>query len=265
MWPFFLNTWRAGLRSRTVHGVLCISIVLVMLAYFSSYFSPRQPQTVALDVGLSGVRFSLVLFALFWVEQLVAKEIGSKGVLLALTYPIPRSRYLLGRFLGITSLLALSALLLGMMLWVVVFSTGKSYEQGFRLAIGAPYWMSILGFWCDAVVVAAFALTIACVSTVPMLPMALGLAFAIAGKGLGAVLDYFARGADGDVQVRRLEPVLDLVQWLLPDLSRLDWRGWPMYGLAPNEAVFWAILMAFGYILILFAFAIRMFNRREFS
>jgi hypothetical protein len=48
------------------------------VAYLSASFSPRQPQTVALDVGLSGLRFSLVLFALFWVQELVGREIESR-------------------------------------------------------------------------------------------------------------------------------------------------------------------------------------------
>jgi hypothetical protein len=51
---------------------------LIGIAYLSGYFSPRQPQTVALDVGFSGIRFSLVLLNLFWVQELVAREIDRR-------------------------------------------------------------------------------------------------------------------------------------------------------------------------------------------
>jgi Flp pilus assembly protein protease CpaA len=78
MWQFMLSAWRAGLRSRSIQGVLVLGILLMGVAYLSASFSPRQPQTVALDVGLSGLRFSLVLFALFWIQELVGREIESR-------------------------------------------------------------------------------------------------------------------------------------------------------------------------------------------
>ena len=52
MIPFLLSAWRAGLRSRSVQAILVLGIVLMGVAYLSSAFSPRQPKTVALDVGL---------------------------------------------------------------------------------------------------------------------------------------------------------------------------------------------------------------------
>jgi Cu-processing system permease protein len=78
MWQFMLSAWRAGLRSRSIQGVLVLGVLLMGVAYLSASFSPRQPQTVALDVGLSGLRFSLVLFALFWIQELVGREIESR-------------------------------------------------------------------------------------------------------------------------------------------------------------------------------------------
>lgn len=265
MWPIYLATWRAGLRSRAIHAVFTVAILLVGLAFLSSYFSPRQPQTVALDVGFSGIRFSLVLFSLFWIDRLVANEIGGKSILLTLSYPVPRTHFLFGRFFGVISLLALAALVLGLMLWVVVFLSGVRYEQGFSLRLGFPYWIALFGYWCDAVVVAAFTLLISCLSTVTMLPISLGLAFAIAGKSLGGVLDYFARGADGDSELLHLHPILNVVQWVLPDLSRLDWRVWPMYGMEIQSVAWGAIAMAGGYVLILLALAAQVFSRREFA
>jgi Cu-processing system permease protein len=264
MLSFLLSAWRAGLRSRSIQGVLVLGVLLVGVAYFSASFSPRAPKTVALDVGLSGMRFSLVLFALFWVQELVGREIEKRTVLFALTYPIPRGHYLLGRYLGVIGLLALAALLLGMLLWIVVLNAGGTYEQGFAVAPGGAYWATIAGLWVDAVVVAAFVLLLASLSTVPMLPLALGLAFAVAGKSLGAVIEYLAR--DDDISVTHLKPVIDAIGWILPDLSRLDWRPWPMYGLAPDgAAVLAALLMAGAYCGLLLALAVLTFNRREFE
>jgi hypothetical protein len=120
--------------------------------------------------------------------------------------------------------------------------------------------------WVDAAVVAAFALWIATLSTVPMLPLALGLAFAVGGKSLGAVVEYLAQGADGDPELMRFAPIVNVIQWVLPDLSRLDWRAWPMYGLPPDAtALGLSLILAASYAALLVALAVITFARREFQ
>jgi ABC-type transport system involved in multi-copper enzyme maturation permease subunit len=213
------------------------------------------------------MRFSLILFALFWVQELVAREIERRTVMYTLSYPVSRAAYIVGRYLGILGLLGLAALLLGMLLWLTTLFVGGAYEQGFRLGLGLPFWTTVFGIWVDAALVAAFALCIASLSTVPMLPVALGVAFAVAGKSLGAVIQYLASGAGGDSElISRYNPLIEKIQWFLPDLSRLDWRVWPMYELFPGyQVIGFGILMATGYALLMLALAIIAFSRREFS
>jgi len=80
------------------------------------------------------------------------------------------------------------------------------------------------------------------------------------------VLDYLERGADGDQElIGRYGSLLETIQYLLPDLSRLDWRTWPMYGVPVSDAaVFYGLLMGAGYVLLLLAMAVITFGRREF-
>jgi ABC-type transport system involved in multi-copper enzyme maturation permease subunit len=266
MWQFMFSAGRAGLRSRSIHAILIIGALLVGVAYLAASFSPRQPQTVAIDVGLSGLRITLILFSLFWVQELVGREIERRTVLFALTYPVGRGRYVIGRYLGVLALIALAAVLLGMLLWAVVLSMSNGYAQGFAIAPGFPYWSTVAGLWVDAAVVTAFALWVATFSTVPMLPLALGLAFAVGGKSLGAVAEYLSKGADGDVALMRFAPIIDAIQWVLPDLSRLDWRAWPMYGLAPGgQAVGLGLIVAASYAALLVTLAVITFTRRDFE
>ena len=141
MWQFMLSAGRAGLRSRSIQAILILGALLVGVAYLAASFSPRQPQTVALDVGLSGLRVTLVLFSLFWVQELVAREIERRTVLFALTYPVARGHYIIGRYLGVLGLVALAAVLLGMLLWAVLLTLTKDYAQGFAVMPGFPYWL----------------------------------------------------------------------------------------------------------------------------
>lgn len=266
MWPFCLSALRSGFRSRAVLLILVLGILLVGMAFLAASFSPRQPKTVTLDVGFSGMRFSLVLLAVFWIQELVGREVERRTVLYALSYPVSRGAYVLGRFSGVVGLLAVAAALLGMLLWVSTLLSGGQYEQTHLVELGWIYWLTVGGFWIDAVVVAAFSLLISTLSTVQMLPVVLGAMFAVAGKSLGAVLDYLERGADGDATIMtRFTPLMEFIRWVLPDLSRLDWRVWPMYGVQPAEgAITYGVVLAAGYVMVLLSLAVLTFRRREF-
>jgi ABC-type transport system involved in multi-copper enzyme maturation permease subunit len=238
----------------------------VGVAYLSSLLSFRQPKTVALDVGFSGMRLTLVLFSLFWVQELVGREVSQRTVLFSLAYPVSRGAYVLGRFVGVALLCALATILLGLMLWMTVLVSGGDYAQGYPVLLGLPFWLCLLGLWIDAVLVAAFSVWIATVSTIPVLPLALGLSFAIGGKSLGAAIEYLTKGADGDAAIMAFEPYVKFIQYILPDLSRLDWRAWPMYGVAPDPwLVVLGVVVAASYASLLLTLACISFSKREFS
>ncbi len=267
MLQFLLASWRSGFRNRAFIGVLFLGVALVGIAFLSASFSPRQPTTVALDVGLSGLRFSLALFCITMVQDLVGRDIEKRSVVLSLSYPAGRAEYLLGRYFGVLALTGVAAALLGLVLWIAVLGAMPSYEQQFPVALGWPYWIAIAGAWLDAAVIAAFTVLVASLSTVTMLPLVLGGLFAIAARSVGAVFDFLNRGAEGQPDLTATYgPSLQVVRWLIPDLSRLDLRAWPMYGVAPDaQTAFLGIALALAYAGAMLALAAHAFYRREFS
>lgn len=268
MLPFIESTWRAGRRGRSFQLVFVLGLFLIGGAYLSSLFSPRQPRTVALDVGLSGIGFTLIMLVLFWVQELVGREIERRGVVLTLAYPVSRGCYLLGRFCGIALLLLVATLMLGVLLLSIVLFAGGDYQASRLVQLGLPYWSTIAGLYLQALVVLAFALWIASLSTMVTLPMALGVLFAVAGRTLGTAMDYlFVRPDEADEAVlSHFSLPVKIVRWLLPDLSRLDWRDWSLYGVVPEIGVIiWSAVMAVAFCGILLVLAVLAFQRREFN
>lgn len=267
MLEFAIAVIRAGFRSRAFQAVFALGVVLVGVAFLAASFSPRQPQTVALDVGISGMRFSLVLLALFWVQDFLGREVDRKTALYSLSYPVSRGSYLAGRFCGIVILLAAATLLLGALLQLAVGFAGGDYVQDHPPEMGWSYWATLAGLWLGVVVVTAVTFLMAALSTVSFLPFAVGAAFAVAAQSLGAVADYLASGADGqDALVARYAPLVAVIRWILPDLSRLDWRTWPLYGLQPEPSVLMlSVAMGFAYVVLMFALAVRVFAKRDFT
>lgn len=267
MCAYFVSAWRSGLRGHSFHAVFLLGILLIGGAYLAAQFSPRQPETVALDVGLSGMRFALVLLALFWVQELVGREIERRTTVIYLAYPLSRAYYILGRFAGISALLLVASIVLALLLWIAVILSSEEYEQIRRGALGLPYWSTIFGLWLGVLMVMAFALCIAALSTVPALPLAMGAAFAIAGHSLGAVIQYLASGADGQQNlVENYTAAVNMAGWVLPDLSRLDWRTWAMYDQPlPPGMISLSCLMAMSYISLMLFLATQAFKHRDFD
>ncbi len=265
MIEFILSSLRSGFRSRSFQIVALLGVLLVGVAYLAASFSPRQPRTVALDVGLSGLRFSLVLLNLLWVHELLAKEIDRKTIVFSLSYPVSRASFLTGRYVGILLLSLLATLVLALALLVIVIAAGLNYEQIFLPDLGVRYWLAAAGVWLDAAVIAALAVAVASVSTVQMMPLAIGVIAAIGGRALGPAMDYLAQGAYGEKDLVAIyQPLLNIAQWLLPDLSRLDWRVWALYAQpVAADAVLSGLLMAVGYIAVMLSVAIIAFRSRE--
>lgn len=267
MKEFLISGLRSGIRGRSFQAVFLLGLALIGVAYLSGSFSPRQPQTVALDVGLSGIRFTLVLLSLFWTQELLAKEIERKAILFSLAYPVPRASLVVGRYLAVVILTAIAALLLGLCLVLATVPAGGGYSQEVDVRLGLPFLAALIGIVLDVAVVAAVATCISALSTVAVMPLVVGMAFAIGGRALGATIDYLVRGADGDeAMIQAFGPLINAIRWILPDLSRLDWREWPMYGLVPDAVTAsYSILMAFSYAAVGLILASWIFARREFS
>jgi ABC-type transport system involved in multi-copper enzyme maturation permease subunit len=267
MKAFIVSAVLSGLRSRSIQTLFGLALLALACAWLAANFSARNPTTLALDVGLSALRFITIIMVLFWVQDLFAKDIERKSVLFILAYPVPRSSFVLGQYLGIAVLAALAVLIVGSLLWLLIRVGPSEYQQATPVSLGAAYWTTLFFQYLGVMVIAAFAVLIATLSTTPMLPLVLGLAFALAATALGPTYDYLQTSVYADESQRtQLSPVIGYLMWGLPDLSRLDIRVWPLYDKVPAPATLVAgLATALGYIALSLGLAVNRFQRREFS
>lgn len=255
-----------GLRSRSFQVALVFGLGLLALAWLLSSFSGRHPAIVTLDLGLSAIRMITLILTVFWVMDLVGRDIERKTVIFSLCYPQDRLTYLLGRYVGIALLLLAIVAILG----------GVVYAEERYLAMNNPRlaqlesWVTMLPvllmIWLDALVILAFTLLVATVSTSAFTALIAGISFALAARSLGPTLAYLSSSyAQGDRLEVSLSPVVHRLRYLLPDLSLLDIRAAALYGVKLNaSALAWPGLMALTYIGILLSLAVFFFRRREF-
>lgn len=256
---------RAGVRGQGFRILMLITLALLGVAFLAGNFSGRQPSTVALDIGFSGLRFALLLMALLWVQDLLARDIERKTIYFLLAYPVTRSQFLFSRFFAVAFLSAGALVFVGMALWLMLYLFGYSHPQLQSPALSLPYVLALVGIWLDLLVVAAFAILLASLSTTPYLPLLLGFAFALAARGLGPTIDHLRSTRSDPLHEALFSPVLEHAYTWLPDLSRLDWRALSLYSLTPDAAAMGlATLNALAYILLLLTLAAMIFQRRNF-
>ena len=137
---FIWSSLLSGIRSHSFQLLVVLSLLIIGLAWLAANFSARHPETLALDVGLSGMRAILIFMALFWVQDLIGRDIERKTVMFALSYPVPRSHYLLGRFFGIALLSAGSVAIMAAILWLTLQFKMVDYQQLTPIDTGMAYW-----------------------------------------------------------------------------------------------------------------------------
>jgi Cu-processing system permease protein len=159
-----------------------------------------------------------------------------------------------------------AVLLMSVLLWIAIAFNPVAYEQVHPVDTGLAYWSSFAYMTVDLWVVAAFTLLISTQSTTPMLPLLLGIAFAIATHAIGPTADFLRFSPTAEVsQQETLGPVLETALLVLPDMDRLDIRNWTLYGIMPTAAeLVWPLCMALSYIGLMLAAAMMWFNRRDF-
>lgn len=257
---------RMGLRGLGFRVLLLVTVALLGIAFLAGSFSGRQQLTVTLDVAFSGMRIVLLLMVLVWMQDLLARDIERKSVYFMLAYPVARRQFLLSRLIAVAILGGISLVFIGAVFRILLYLFGSDYAQLRPPALGWNYWMVLLGMWLDLLVVAAFALLLATLSTTPFLPFLLGLAFALAARGMGPTIDYLRGERSDPLHERLFSPLLEHAYVWLPDLSRLDWRVLSLYDLPPEPvAMSLAALNALAYIVALTALAMVIFQRRNFT
>lgn len=262
-----ITTWRAGWRSHSFRAISLLAVMLISISWLASSFSGRHPQTVSLDIGISGIRIISILLILFWSQELLGREIDRKTVLIALSHPTPRSSYLLGRYFGINAMLSLAIAILGIAVYLSVKLYNGTYVQANPVTFGGFYVLTLFFVLIDGMVVSAFVLMLSSLATTSLLPLVCGAVFAITARSYNQVLAYLTDNNSEAADIAHIyTPIINSISWIIPDLDKLDIRNTVLYGANPSsDSLIWPPIAAIAYTSLMLYFACKIFKRREFN
>jgi hypothetical protein len=107
-------------RLRVFYVLVLFALVLIVSSTFLARISFQQELQVTKDISLGAINFFLSLLAIVATAQLLPRDIEDRVVYSVLAKPVPRFEYILGKFLGVVSLLALSLAAMSVLCLVVL-------------------------------------------------------------------------------------------------------------------------------------------------
>lgn len=125
-------------RSKLMISLIFLALGLIGVSYVASEFAYGAPAKVALDVGFGVMSISNLIISIFIGANLINKEIEQRTLYMVISKPISRSSFLIGKIFGLSSILLINSLILGLlsiliylffegiytplMAWTIVFS-----------------------------------------------------------------------------------------------------------------------------------------------
>ena len=244
------NTVRELVRSKLLHNLLLFAVLLIASSMFVAQLTIGQWDRVILDIGLAAIELSGVLVAVLIGVGLVAGEIERRTVYPVLARPVTRGGFLLGRFLGLCAMLAVSvALMLGVLAGVLRLA-------GYGVSSSAV--MAAVLIFLELALMAAAALLFGSF-TKPILASAFSLSLFLIGHLLTDLKSFQQRSHS------ELAKALTGVAYrLLPDLELLNVKSLasnelPLpHGFATSAALYGTV-----YAAALLIVAVTIFARRD--
>jgi len=216
-------------RDRILYNSVLLCFFLLALAFFASRLTFIRPERVVLDFGLSSVSLSCALIAVLLGSQLLNREFERRTIHVALCHPITRLEFVIGKFVGLASVLALNWLLLASSYLVVLGYSSESFFEN-----TSPILMVGLVFCLiQSLILAGFAILFSSFSTT-----ALSVMFSVGVFLIGNnVTQLRLVGARVQSQVGSL--ILKGASYVLPNLESFNLGLQVTYGLPPD----WKILI----------------------
>jgi len=244
------NTLREALRERVLFLFLGFAVVLLVSTKLFGMLTVGDEGKVIKDFGLAGIQFFSMLIAVMMSVLLISREMENRTVFNILSKPVSRWQFLLGKYLGLVTTVALNLALMVLLLIVLV----ALYQHELDLTLLFAGMMTLL----EMALLTAFA-TLFAVLTKPMLGSVLTLAVFVVGhlaEDVWLLTQHIQTGFS--------RPVIAAVYYVLPNLERFNFKTEVVHGLdIPATAVGWSIVYGLTYTAMVLLLAGIRFDRRD--
>lgn len=196
-------------------GLIFLAIGLLLVTLITSAFAYGAPAKVALDVGLGVMSLSNLAIAIFIGSTLLNKEIEQRTLYMILSRPISRASFLMGKILGLSTVLLFNSLVLGFLSVFLHVKLGGQFQSLF-------IWAILFSFY-EALIALVFAILFSLVTNVTLSVMCT-FVVCVAGHALNETSKIiFLKMAPV------LKGILDVSFFFVPNLYKLNLKDFVLY------------------------------------
>ncbi len=245
------NTYREAVREKLLYNLFAFSTLMILSSIVLAKMHLGYDERIYYDVGLAAIAFFGVLIAIFVGINLVYRELAQKTVYTMLAKPVHRWEFVVGKYAGLVSLLALEVGMMAALFMLVVWYKDTQFPIQLLYAIGLIF--------MELVLITAVALFFSSFTT-PYLAAMFTVGLWIIGHLLTDIRDF---GNLPDAE--GIRPITQALYWGLPNLDRLDLKGPAAAGqVIELGTVLSRALYALLYSTLLLVGAAALFQRRDF-
>jgi Cu-processing system permease protein len=245
------NTFREVIRDRVLYGLIVFAIMLLFLSLALGQLSFDENIRLSANFGFTGIHIAVVVLAVFVGSTLVSKEIDKQTILTLLARPISRAQFIVGKSVGLMSVLVIVATGLAFILSAFLYLLDFNFSPHFLTAV--------FGVLLESAVLLALAMFFGSFAR-PMMTVVFTVAVFLLGHWVES-LHFFVKKSESDL----FKIVGTVITYIVPDLELFNWRAAPVYSIEiPTGQIVAAAGSAVGWVLVLTALTVLIFRRRDF-
>jgi Cu-processing system permease protein len=266
LWPLAVITYKEGIRNRAIYGIFLLAMLLFAANFLISGMILQEVGKVAVDVALSAVSFSGLLLVLFVGINLLAKDLDRRTIYVVLARPISRSRYIWGKFAGMTLLIATAVGSLGgcalLSIYAVKWAFGDYFSRFSPLAV---LWALAL-IAVMLVLLTALSFLFASFTSSSFVTLILTVISYMIGHGVAAIKTLVEAPETVGIEISETTArLIKVAYYLFPNFSLFDIKVQASHNL-PIPWTYLAGALAYGVVYTGLAVTLAglIFSRREF-
>ena len=181
-------TIREAVRQRLAVNLLVFALALVVASLTISALTFGEQYRIIVDLGLSAMEIFGTLIATFLGAGLIARDVERRSVYPIITKAVSRSRYVVGRYLGLVATTSLNLLVMALV-FVAVLAT---HTRGLAFLWETPLAAVLASMVVQFAMVAAVATFFSAFST-PTLSAIFTLSLVVVGHLASDLVRYWAK------------------------------------------------------------------------
>ncbi|MCX7725320.1 MAG: ABC transporter permease subunit [Chitinispirillaceae bacterium] len=245
-----INTFKETIRNKILYNILLVAVAALVLSLSFGDMSVFSRAQVLIDFGLATMSLTGLLMAVFIGVGLLGTEISRKTVYGIISKPVNREMFIIGKFVGLLTIMILNFLLIAIIFFVSISIMGVD------LKANVVYAVLLLLVEMSVVISASIFFS---TFTTPTLAAIFTLGFYVIGH-LNNLINIGAEQQSSPVW----QALLRTINNILPNLEYFNIRSRVVYDLAiTNIFVIEAVLYGILYTILFIIFSTLIFSHKD--